>query len=127
MSDVKTLLIVDDSQTSRQILRTRFSRLRRQWKIFDSDNGADAIDMVEWVRPDFVTMDVNMPNMSGLEAAERIVARWPGIRITLITANIQDGVRRRAAELGFGFIEKPINDNSIPAALLFLEGPVDHV
>lgn len=127
MSEVKTLLIVDDSQTSRQILRNRFSKQRKGWRIFDSDNGADAVEMAQVIKADYVTMDVNMPNMSGLEAAERINAHSPGIKIVLITANIQDAVRVRAEEMGYGFVEKPIDDSSIPKALEFFEGSAGHV
>lgn len=127
MSEVKTLLIVDDSQTSRQILRNRFAKQRKGWRIFDSDNGADAVEMAQVISADYVTMDVNMPNMSGLEAAERISAHSPHIRIALVTANIQDAVRSRATEMGYGFVEKPIDDSSIPAALEFFEGNTGHV
>lgn len=122
----KKLLIVDDSATSRQILRNHISRFRRDWSIFESDNGFDAIEMVEMVNPDCITMDVNMPNMSGLEAAEKILAMNPNIRIVLVTANMQEPVRHRAMELGMGFVEKPVNEESVSRALKFIETAVTH-
>lgn len=126
MAVPKILLIVDDSHVSRQILRNRFAKLRREWQIFDSDNGADAIAMIDTVRPDFITMDVNMPNMSGLEAAEKIHAAHPDIKIALITANIQPATQRRANDMGFFFVEKPIDDESIPTSLRFFESYSGH-
>lgn len=117
----KKLLIVDDSFTSRQIIRNSVGRFRRDWSTFESDNGFDAIEMVGMINPDFITMDVNMPEMSGLEAAEKILVINPNIRIVLITANMQEPVRRRATELGMGFVDKPVNEESITRAIKFFE------
>lgn len=129
MSTPKKLLIVDDSQTSRQVMRHIVARFRRKWSMFESDNGTDAIDMIAMINPDFVMMDVNMPGMSGLDSAERIRAAAPGIRIALVTANLQEAVRRRAGELGFGFVEKPVNEEKISEAIRFFEaeGATQHV
>jgi two-component system chemotaxis response regulator CheY len=117
----KKLLIVDDSFTSRTIIRNNIGRFRRDWKIFESDNGIDAIEMCDVIKPDLITMDVNMPNMSGLEAAEKILQQHPTIRIVLVTANMQEPVRRRAAELGMGFVEKPVTEESVSRAIKFFE------
>lgn len=126
MAEARKVLIVDDSPTSRQIIRNYILKHRRGWDVFESDNGEDAMQMIETVSPDFVTMDVNMPNMSGLEAAERILQRWPGIRMTLITANVQEAVRRRARDLGIGFIEKPVRDDGVRKAIdIFEKGPLN--
>lgn len=121
MSGERKLIVVDDSQTSRQIMRAMIARLRGDWVVFESDNGYDALDLVRMVRPDYVTMDVNMPKMSGIEAAGRILADWPSTRIVLVTANIQDAVADRARELGIGFLEKPLNAQSVAAAVAFFE------
>lgn len=118
---VKKLLVVDDSRTSNQIIRNQVRKLRSQWQIYDSDNALDAIEMAAQVQPDFITMDVNMPNMSGLDAAEQIRKKWPDIRITLLTANIQDATIVRAKELNIGFIEKPINPDKIAEAVAYFE------
>jgi CheY-like chemotaxis protein len=122
MSETKKLLIVDDSPTSRQIIRNHITRHRKVWQLYESDNGHDAMDMIRMVMPNYVTMDVNMPNMSGIEAAELILREYPHIRITLITANVQDAVRNRASELGIGFVEKPIKEESVIRAIGILEG-----
>lgn len=118
---VKKLLVVDDSRTSNQIIRNQVRKLRGQWQIYDSDNAPDALEMVAQVQPDYITMDVNMPNMSGLDAAEQIRKKWPNIRITLITANIQDATVSRAKELNIGFIEKPISAEKIAQAVAYFE------
>ena len=127
MPDAKTLLIVDDSKFTLQILRKRFIQHRPSWVIYESDNGADALEMMPVCKPDYVSLDVNMPNMSGLETAEKIRHRWPNARIVMVTANIQEATQKRARDLGCGFVEKPITDDSIPAATEFFEGLAKHV
>lgn len=121
MSEQIRLLIVDDSQMSTQIIRSRFSKIRPKWELFESDNGNDAIEMIYAIHPHFITMDVNMPNMSGMEAAQRIIKLFPKIKIVLITANIQDAVRDRAQMFGFQFIEKPIEEGAIEKSVQFFE------
>lgn len=123
----KTLLIVDDSAVTKQSIRNHFRKLRRQWSIYDSDNAIDAMEMIGNVKPDYVTMDVQMPKMSGIEAAERIRALWPEVRVVLITANIQDSTVAKAKELGVGFIEKPITVEKISRAVAYFEAPNEHV
>lgn len=114
-------MIVDDSRTSIQIIRNHIRKIRPNWQIYDCDNGRDALEVVATFKPDFITMDVNMPGMTGLEVAEKIRRDWPGIRITLITANIQDSTFNRAKELNIGFIEKPIGSAQIAKAVEYLE------
>lgn len=117
----KKLLIVDDSFTSRQIIRSNIKKFRRDWQIFESENGDDALNMLRIVNPDFVTMDVNMPNISGVECADRMLAEVPSLRICLVTANRQDSLRLRTLEAGMGFVEKPVNEESITRVLRFFE------
>lgn len=127
MSKPKSLLIVDDSVVSRQILRNRFGRLRPDWTIYDSDNGADALHLAKAIKPDFVTMDVNMPNMSGLVAAERLLQVSPHIRIVMISANVQDATINHSKAMGCGFIEKPITEEGVIAAIVIFEGADQNV
>lgn len=122
----KKLLIVDDSFTSRQIIRNNISKFHRDWQIFESENGDDALNMLRIINPDYVTMDVNMPNISGVECADRMLKEVPSLRICLVTANRQDPVRIKAKEMGVGFVEKPISEESISRVLRFFEPVEDH-
>jgi CheY-like chemotaxis protein len=56
-----------------------------------------------------------MPGMNGIDLAAVIKARFPAARIALLTANVQSALRRRAAEAGLDFIDKPINQTKISA------------
>ena len=113
MSKQPTLLIVDDSRMSRMLIRALVSQIRPQWNLVDAISGDEALERVEESKPDFVSMDVNMPGMNGMEAAGRIRIRHPEIRIALCTANIQESTQQAAAKIGLQFIKKPITEAAI--------------
>lgn len=113
MSKQPTLLIVDDSRMSRMLIRALVSQIRPQWNIVDAVSGDEALACVEACQPDFVSMDINMPGMNGMEAAGRIRIRHPEIKIALCTANIQESTQQAAAKIGLQFIKKPITEVAI--------------
>ncbi len=115
------LLIVDDSRTSRMLIGGLIRQLRPDWRIVEAASGDEAVAAVETEMPNFVSMDVNMPGMSGLEAAGRIRIKHPEVRIVMCTANIQESVRDTAAKSGIGFVAKPITERSISESLAFWE------
>ncbi|MBS1160096.1 MAG: response regulator receiver protein [Proteobacteria bacterium] len=115
------LLIVDDSRMSRMLLRAMVADNRPAWRIIEAVSGDEALKMVSEARPDFVSMDVNMPGISGLEAAGRIRIRHPDARIVLCTANIQESTREAASRAGVHFVAKPITVQSVTDAIAFFE------
>ena len=82
-------------------------------------NGIEAIDAVERQEYDLVLMDVQMPEMDGLEATRRIRARVEdGPRIVAMTANAMDGDREECLEAGMDdYVGKPIRVDELVAAL----------
>jgi CheY-like chemotaxis protein len=115
------LLIVDDSRMSRMLLRAIVADNRPEWRIIEAINGDEGLRMVEESNPDFVSMDVNMPGISGLEAAGRIRLRHPETRIALCTANIQESTRDSAVRAGVYFMAKPITAPGVADAITFFE------
>ena len=67
------VLIVDDSEVARGILRTLLEEQSDIEVIAEARNGREAIELVQQLRPDLVTMDLNMPVMNGIEAIEHIM------------------------------------------------------
>lgn len=115
------LLIVDDSRMSRMLIRAIVADSRPNWRIAEAISGDEALLAIEKECPDFVSMDVNMPGISGLEAAGRIRMRHPETRIALCTANIQESTREAAARAGIHFVAKPITAQSVADAIAFFE------
>jgi two-component system, chemotaxis family, chemotaxis protein CheY len=115
------LLVVDDSRTSRMLIRGMVASLRPVWRVVEAATGDEALERVEFDKPQFVSMDVNMPGMSGLEGAGRIRIRHPGTRIVMCSANVQESVRQTAAKVGIHFVAKPITPTSINEMIRYFE------
>lgn len=116
-----SLLIVDDSRVSRMMIRALVLDKQPDWNISESASGDDAINLVEQQHFDFCTMDINMPGMLGTNAAEHILVKHPQMRIAIFSANIQESLRSRAAEMGAHFVAKPVTEKSVGIALDFFK------
>ena len=86
-----------------------------------ASNGIEAVESVERQAYDVVLMDVQMPEMDGLEAARRITARWPPEarpRIVAMTANAMQGDREMCLAAGMDdYLTKPIRVEALVEAL----------
>ncbi len=86
-----------------------------------ASNGVEAIESIERQHYDVVLMDVQMPEMDGLEASRRIVTRWPNgerPRIVAMTANAMQGDREQCLAAGMDdYITKPIRVERLVEAL----------
>ncbi len=114
------ILLVEDNTVNQKLALRLLSRMGYQADV--AANGLEAIDAVERQAYDLVLMDVQMPEMDGLEATRQIVGhvaaeRRP--RIVAMTANAMDGDRERCIEAGMqGYICKPIRVDELVAAVL---------
>lgn len=80
------VLVVDDSLICRQLISEALSRDPDIEVVGTCSDGQEALERIPAVRPDVVTMDVDMPVMDGLSAVERIMARNP-VPILMLTAD----------------------------------------
>lgn len=117
MNDKKTVLVVDDSRVSRMMARQFILSARPDWLVEDAATGEEALEKVKTVQPVLILVDVNMPGIGGMAAAEQLRHSCPGTHISLVTANVQNATRNRAHELGIGFMEKPITEARIHALI----------
>ena len=116
MADLKTVLIVDDSALSRMMIRGFIEKKFPQCVVSEASNGDEAVKMVGAETPQLITLDVNMPGMNSLEAATQLQNLCPGARMAVITANIQQSVRKNLQGLGILFlavVEKPITEGGM--------------
>lgn len=121
MDSIKIILIVDDSRVSRLMARQYISDMHTDWRVEEASTGEEAIERVRTVVPDLILMDVNMPGMGGIAAAEKLRGELPHTPISLLTANVQSATRERATQLGIGFMEKPITEERIAKLLSALD------
>ena len=120
-NSIKTLLIVDDSRVSRMMIRTFSLAKYPQWIIIEAASGNEALEIVDRDTPNYCTMDINMPGIIGTDAAEQILAKYPGIRVAIFSSNIQQSHQTRATALGARFVAKPVTEKSVAQVLEFFE------
>ncbi len=71
------LLIVDDSILIRKTLRRVLSTVEGIEIVGEAANGLEALEQIEKLKPDVVTLDIEMPKMNGIEALKEIMKRFP--------------------------------------------------
>lgn len=84
MAEIR-VLIVDDHAILRDGIRSLLERQEDIHVVGEATNGREAIERVQELLPDLVLMDVAMPEMNGLEATRQIKARFPQVRVLILT------------------------------------------
>jgi len=123
------ILLAEDNPVNRKLALRLLERLGYRADV--ATNGLEAIAAIEGSRYDLVLMDVQMPELDGLEATRRIRHRWPGMagpRIVAMTANAMDGDREACIAAGMDdYISKPIAPEMLQASLVATERRDQHV
>ena len=108
MGSRSATLIVDDSVFARKNLARMIETFGGQVAA-EAGDGLTAISEFDRTHPDIVLMDITMPQMEGIEAAERIVQQHPEARIVMVSSvgyqeNIVAALQRGARH----FVQKPV-------------------
>lgn len=85
----KTILVADDDPKIRKMLCELFEREQDYDLCEQAKGGAEAVEFASRCKPDLVILDFSMPDMSGIQAAKLIRARFPDIPIILFTLHDQ--------------------------------------
>ena len=110
----KKIMVVDDSAFMRKIISDYIESIDGFEVIGKARDGVDALALVERIKPDLITLDIEMPRMNGLETLKRIKEKYD---IPVIMLSSLSGVEETMEALAVGaedFIEKPkdINGNN---------------
>jgi DNA-binding NarL/FixJ family response regulator len=85
------VLIVDDHAMFRHGLQSALEQADGIAVVAECEEGAAAVHAAGELAPDVVLMDVRMPGMTGIEAAQRITDAYPAVRVVMLTASEQEG------------------------------------
>lgn len=108
----KTVLVVDDAAFMRMMIRDILAR--EGYVIHEAVNGRDAVEKYLEIKPDIVTMDITMPEMSGLEALRLIREQDPCARVLVVSAMGQQKMIVEALENGaLDFLVKPFQPTKV--------------
>jgi DNA-binding NarL/FixJ family response regulator len=117
----KSILIVDDSNLARMMVKNIISQSFPHWEIVEAKNAEEGIAHVKNQRISIALIDFNMPGMNGIDLAAKLMELDPEIKIHLVTANIQETMRQRADAMGIGFVKKPVSKDDIVKLIGALE------
>jgi CheY-like chemotaxis protein len=112
------ILLAEDNAVNQKLARRLLERMGYQTDL--AENGLEAIESLERTTYDLVLMDVQMPELDGLEASRRIRSRWPDrqTHIVAMTANAMEGDRETCLAAGMNdYLSKPIRPEELAAAL----------
>lgn len=115
------ILTVDDSRAMRRIIRGAAEVLG--FEFLEASNGLEALAVLdrEAGNVDLITLDVNMPEMNGLECLRAIKKdpRYAKIPVVMVTAELEKGIVGEAIRLGAcHYITKPFSPQEITARLM---------
>ena len=112
------ILLAEDNPVNQKVALRMLDRMGYTADV--ANNGIEAIEALEQRKYDIILMDMQMPEMDGLEATRRIVAAYPEGRrphIIALTANAMQGDRERCIEAGMNdYISKPIRIEDLKQA-----------
>ena len=112
------LIIVDDNQTFRQSLILLITIENIANVIGKASNGVEFMDLLSYHRPDLVLMDIDMPEMDGMEATQRALELIPDLKIIVFSMYGSEEYYTRMIELGVkGYILKSCHINEFEKAI----------
>ena len=114
----KTLLVVDDNPLWALLVQ---ATLGSEYQITQCLSGAAAVAAYAQCLPDWVWMDISMPDVNGFAATRALLAMWPEARVLFVTYHDENEFRREAA--GLGAVGYVLKDNLVAAVELMRPAP----
>ena len=104
------ILIVEDNETNMKLFRDVL--MASGHRTLEATTGGQAVELATAHSPDLVLMDIQLPDIGGVEALGRLRAdeRTASLPVVALTAQAMDGDRERFLAAGFnGYVSKPVN------------------
>ena len=114
---MKTVLIVDDSCMMRRIIKNILTK-NGFTVVGEATNGKIGVEKYKELRPDFVTMDLVMDEMNGMEALKLIIEEDPDASVIMVSSMGQEVIVRDAIVTGAkNFLLKPFDEKQVLDAI----------
>jgi CheY-like chemotaxis protein len=112
------ILLVEDNLLNQKVALLMLKKLGYRADV--ASNGLEALNAIEERHYDVILMDIQMPEMDGIEATKRIRKRWTSrdIKIIAVTAHALEYTREECIAAGMdNYITKPVTTEDLKAAL----------
>lgn len=114
------LMLADDEQYEREylerVIQTNYHHCLEI--VYKASDGVELIEKIEECRPDIVLLDIKMPRMDGMKAAEEIRKKFPDIQMVIISAYSDFSYAKQALKLGItDYLLKPYLDSELRESL----------
>jgi len=118
INKIPTIIIVDDHLIFRQGLKSIISIENIAQVIGEASNGIEFLQLLEYITPDIVLMDIDMPHMNGLDATEKAIEIMPTLRIIAFSMFSDEEYYYKMIDRGVkGFILKSCGINELENAI----------
>ncbi|WAA13969.1 response regulator transcription factor [Fervidibacillus halotolerans] len=118
------IVIIDDHQLYREGIK-KILEFEQDFEIVgEGKDGVEAIDLVKKYKPDVVLMDINMPNVNGVEATRRLIETYPTVKVIILSIHDDENYVTHAMQTGAtGYLLKEMDvDALIEAVRVVAEG-----
>jgi DNA-binding NarL/FixJ family response regulator len=112
----KAVMIVDDNSSVRQLLCKLFEREEDIKVCAEAQNGREAIEKAQALRPDLIVLDLSMPVMNGLDAARVLRRLMPEVPLIMYSIFGDKFVRHQAQLIGISDVVPKSEDASVLVA-----------
>jgi DNA-binding NarL/FixJ family response regulator len=112
------VVLADDHTLVRAGIRALLEKLPEVKVVGEAGDGREVLDLVKAQRPDVVLMDIAMPGLNGLEAAERMAGNFPDVRIIILSMHNNEEYVLRSIKAGAsGYLLKKAATAELETAL----------
>jgi DNA-binding NarL/FixJ family response regulator len=112
------VVLVEDHTLMRAGIRALLQALPDVEVVGEADNGPDALSLVASTRPDLILLDITLPEMNGLEVAERVAKEYSPTRTIMLSMHTDAVYVRKALEAGAaGYIVKDAGPQELESAI----------
>lgn len=122
------VLLADDENLIRSALAQMLDLEDDLTVVAEAATGAEALAAALHHRPDVLVLDLQMPDMDGVEVAERVLAELPGTACMVVTSHGRPGYLKRALQVGVrGFLPKTVSASTLAQVVRTVRAGGRHV